>query len=173
MGSRRKTGGAVARLPELSRRAVLAGASTTPVLAGASATPVLAGQADAAKVDPTIAACEKWLDVEAERKRLTRAWGRCEELLFNKCNRQNLSAARQSNMPEARKLDEVDAQLKALDLESDVLLKALPTRQATSAAAVIANLSVAAALIYPDDYPEAHDLILRSVRDLKALSSPT
>jgi hypothetical protein len=38
---------------------------------------------------------------------------------------------------------------------------------------VIANLSVAAALVYPDDYPEAHDLIVRAVRDLKALSRPT
>ena len=164
MGSRRKTGGAVARLPELSRPAVLV---------GASATPVLAGQAGAAGTDPTIAACEKWLAVEAERNRLSRAWGRCEVLLFDKCNRQNLSAARQSDMPEARKLEEMGAQLEALDLESDVLLKALPTRRATSAAAVIANLSVAAALLYPDDHPEAHGLIVRAVRDLKTLSRPT
>lgn len=164
MGSRRKTGGAVARLPELSRRAVLVGASATPVLAGQTVT---------AAADPTIAACEKWLAVEAERNRLTLAWGRCETLLFDKCRRQNISAARESDMPEARKLNEMGAQLEALDLESDVLLKALPTRRAPSAAAVIANLSVAAALLYPDDHPEAHGLIVRAVRDLKALSRPT
>lgn len=164
MDSRRKTGGAVARLPGMSRRAVLA---------GASATPVLAGQAGAAESDPTIAASEKWLAIEAERNRLSRAWGRCEGQLFAKCNRQNLSAARRSNLPEARRLEEIGAQLEALDLESDVLLKALPTRRATSAAAVIANLSVAAALIYPDDHPEAHDLIVRAVRDLQVLSRPT
>jgi len=134
---------------------------------------VLAGQTATAGTDPTITACEKWLAVEAERNRLSLAWGRCEELLFDKCNRQNLSAARESDMPEARKLNEMGAQLKALDLESDVLLKALPTRRATSAAAVIANLSVAAALLYPDDHPEAHGLIVRAVRDLKALSHPT
>lgn len=164
MGSRRKTGGAVARLPQLSRRAVLG---------GASATSVLSGQAGAIGPDPTIAACEKWLAIEAERNRLTLAWGRCETLLFNKCRRQNISAPRQSDTPEAHKLEEIGARLEALDLESDALLKGLPTRRATSAAAVIANLSVAAALIYPDDHPEAHGLIVRAVRDLETLSHST
>jgi hypothetical protein len=164
MSSRRKTGGAVARLPGPSRRAVLA---------GTSAASVLAGQASVAGTDPTITAYETWLAVEAERNRLTLAWGRCETLLFDKCRRQNIAAARQSDISEARQLKEIGAQLEALDRESDVLLKALPIRRATSTATVIASLSVAAALVYPDDNPEAHGLIVRAVRDLKVLSRQT
>jgi len=37
--------------------------------------------------------------------------------------------------------------------------------------AVVANLAVAARLIFVEDHPEAHGLITRAVRDLAAFSS--
>jgi hypothetical protein len=164
MGSRRKTGGAVARLPELSRRAVLV---------GASATPVLAGQAVATATDPTIAACERWFAVEAERERLSAEWGRHESFLAREFNWFRLSEDQRRALPQARKLDDIAVELEALDRKSDALLKALPSTPAASVAAVAANLTIATRLLYPDGYEEVHGLMVRAVRDLKTLSRPT
>lgn len=164
MGSRRKTGGAVARLPELSRRAVLV---------GASATPVLAGQAGATATDPTIAACERWFAVEAERERLSAEWGRHESFLAREFNWFRLSDDQRRALPQARKLDDIAVELEALDRKSDALLKALPSTPAASVAAVVANLTVATRLLYPDGYEEVHGLMVRAVRDLKTLSRST
>jgi len=164
MGSRRKTGGVVARLPELSRRAVLV---------GASATPVLAGQAGATAADPTIAACERWFAVEAERERLSAEWGRHESFLAREFNWFRLSENQRRALPQARRLDEIAVELEALDRKSDALLKALPSTPAASVAAVVANLTIATRLLYPDGYEEVHGLMVRAVRDLKTLSRPT
>ena len=164
MGSRRKTGGAVARLPELSRRAVLV---------GASATPMLAGRAPATTTDPTIAACERWFAVEAERERLSAEWGRHESFLAREFNWFRLSEDQRRALPQARKLDDIAVELEALDRKSDALLKALPSTPAASVAAVVANLTIATRLLYPDGYEEVHGLIVRAVRDLKTLSRPT
>lgn len=164
MGSRRKTGGVVARLPELSRRAVLV---------GASATPVVTGQAGATAADPTIAACERWFAVEAERERLSAEWGRHESFLAREFNWFRLSEDQRRALPQAGKLDDIALELEALDWKSDALLKALPSTPAMSVAAVVANLTVATRLLYPDGYEEVHGLMVRAVRDLKTLSRPT
>ncbi len=166
MGSRRKTGGAVARLPELSRRAVLVGASATPVLAGQAG-------ATATATDPTIAACERWFAVEAERERLSAEWGRHESFLAREFNWFRLSEDQRRALPQARKLDDIAVELEALDRKSDALLKALPSTPAASVAAVVANLTIATQLLYPDGYEEVHGLMVRAVRDLKTLSRPT
>ncbi|WP_172272160.1 hypothetical protein [Caulobacter sp. RHG1] len=164
MGSRRKTGGAVARLPELSRRAVLV---------GASATPALAGRAPAPGIDPTIAACDRWFAVEAERERLSAEWGHHESFLAREFNWFRLSEDQRRALPQARKLDDIAVELEALDRKSDALLKALPSTPAASVAAVVANLTIATRLLYPDGYEEVHGLMVRAVRDLKTLSRPT
>lgn len=168
MGSRRKTGGAVARLPELSRRAVLVGASATPVLAGQAV-----ATATATATDPTIAACERWFAVEAERERLSAEWGRHESFLAREFNWFRLSEDQRRALPQARKLDDIAVELEALDWKSDALLKALPSTPAASVAAVVANLTIATRLLYPDGYEEVHGLMVRAVRDLKTLSRPT
>jgi len=160
MGSRQKTGGAVARPPEPSKH-------TTAI--SASAMQNFRTKAFDAGKDSTVAACEKWLALQAERTRLSLAWSRGDEWLLAKCGKLDISADRQSNLPEARKLREIAARLKSLHSASDLLLESLPTARATTAEAVAANLSVAAALIYSDDHPEAHGLMVRAVRDLKML----
>jgi hypothetical protein len=144
-----------------TRRALLGGATTIPILGGY----VMLGEAD-----PTIDACQKWLTLEAERNRLTAEWVQYGKFLSEKFHWDDLSDTEKDSLRETRKLDEIDAQLEALDWKSDTLLKAIPTIPAASAAAVAANLSVAKALLSPNVEPDVHGLIARAVRDLKALS---
>ncbi len=81
-----------------------------------------------------------------------------------------LTPAQQAEIPEGARLSEIDARLDVLEVEGHALLKAMRPKPAKSVEAVIANLSVAARLIFVEDHPEAHSLLARAVRDLAALS---
>jgi transposase len=157
------------RLPELSRRAVLGGASATP-LANGLGNAAKAAVATAAPVDPTIAICQRWLEIEVERGHLQIAWGRHESWLARERNWFGLSQAEREALPEASKLRELDERMEALSDEGWALLDQLPSTPATSVAAVIANLTIAGTILGPEDYPTVHQLVVRAVDDLVALS---
>ena len=165
MGSRRRAGGAGARPSEPSRRAVLLGASATPVLASA-------GQASTASAtaDPTVAICAKWLAVGAEKERLLIAWGDHEDWLARTYDWHRLSSAERSAIPEGGRLGEIEALMDSLCDALEDLFQALPVTPATSVATVIANLTIAGTLTFPEDCPDVHGLIVRAVRDLEGLS---
>ncbi|WP_233586915.1 hypothetical protein [Caulobacter sp. 602-1] len=82
-----------------------------------------------------------------------------------------LAPAEQAEIPEGTRLAEIDARLDVLEVEGNALLKAMRPKPAKSVEAVVANLSVAARLIFVEDHPQAHGLITRAARDLAALSS--
>jgi hypothetical protein len=46
----------------------------------------------------------------------------------------------------------------------------LPSLPATNPTAIVAKLSVAAALIWPQDEPQAHQLIVASIREITAMT---
>ena len=69
-------------------------------------------------------------------------------------------------------LTQIEARLDELETESNALLRAMRPAPAKSVEAIIANLSVAGRLIFEEDHPEAHGLIVRAVRDLAKLSAP-
>jgi hypothetical protein len=163
MSSRRKAGRAPARLGEPSRRAVMIGASAAPLISGASAAH--------AGTDPYIDTCHGWLAIDAEQRRLQLEWGTLEGWLMTKRNWYQLTPDQQAAIPEGARLAEIDARLDVLEVEGHALLKAMRPKPARSVEAVIANLSVAARLIFVEDHPEAHGLITRAVRDLAAFSS--
>ncbi len=89
---------------------------------------------------------------------------------MTKHNWYKLTPAQQADIPEGARLSEIDARLDVLEVEGHALLKAMRPKPAKSVEAVIANLSVAARLIFVEDHPEAHGLLTRAVRDLAALS---
>lgn len=161
MASRRKAGDAVARLPALSRRAILVGVSASPVLAAAPS---------GAPVDPIIAISQHWLKVEAERNRLGLAWGVLEGELFESHNWHLLTAEQCALIPEGHALDEMADRLKQLAIQSEAILDALPTAAATSVEGVLANLTIAMTLLYPEDHELVHGLIMRAIADIKALA---
>jgi hypothetical protein len=169
MESRRKTGGANVRLPQLSRRAVLGGASATPLASGLGDV-AKAAVATAAPVDPTIVLCQRWLEIEIERGHLQTAWNRHETWLIRERNWAHLSETEREALPEARRLDELDEQMKTLYDEEEALLDQLPSSPATSLAVVIANLTIAGTILAPEDHPTVHGLIVRAVDDLVALT---
>ena len=123
-----------------------------------------------ARIDPGIDTCHRWLAVDAEQRRLQLEWGKLEGRLMTKHNWYKLSPAEQAEIPKGARLAEIDARLDVLEVEGHALLKAMRPRPAKSVEAVIANLSVAARLIFVEDHPEAHGLITRAVRDLAAFS---
>ncbi|WP_241736006.1 hypothetical protein [Caulobacter sp. RHG1] len=119
---------------------------------------------------PSVAICHRWLAVDAEQRRLQLEWGRLEGRLMTKHDWYKLTPQQQAEIPEGAKLAEIDARLSVLEAEGHALLKAMRPTPAKSVEAVIANLSVAARLIFVEDHPEAHGLVTRAVRDLAALS---
>lgn len=161
MDSRRKAESADVRAPQLSRRAVLAVGSAAPFVAGGTV---------AADTDPSVAICHRWLAIDAEQRRLQLEWGTLEGWLMTKRSWYRLSPDQQAAIPEGARLAEIDARLDVLEVEGHALLKSMRPKPAKSIEGVVANLSVAARLIFVEDHPEAHGLITRAVRDLAAFS---
>lgn len=167
MGSRQQTEGGGARLPALSRRTMLVGTSAAAAASGANAKAPLWAGAHAFS-DPT-KLYEHWLTLDREVERLLLQWGDVEGWLMTEHNWHRLSEAEQSMLSEGRALREIDARLNSLCAERDGLLRKLPTRGAQTLDAIAARLRVAERLIYRDDHPEAHALIVGSRRDLCAI----
>ncbi|WP_082560738.1 hypothetical protein [Caulobacter sp. Root487D2Y] len=162
MDSRRKAESADVRAPQLSRRSVLAVGSAAPFVAGGTV---------AADTDPSVVICHRWLTIEAEQRRLQLEWGTLEGWLMTKRNWYRLSPDQQAAIPEGARLAKIDARLDVLEVEGHALLKSMRPKPAKSIEAVVANLAVAARLIFVEDHPEAHGLITRAVRDLATFSS--
>lgn len=121
--------------------------------------------------DPSVAICHRWLAIDAEQRRLQLEWGTLEGWLITKRNWYKLASEQQAAIPEGARLAEIDARLDVLEVEGRALLKAMRPKPAKSIEAVVANLAVAARLIFVEDHPQAHGLITRAARDLAALSS--
>ena len=121
--------------------------------------------------DRSIQVCRRWLAIDAEQRRLQLEWGTLEGRLITHHSWYKLTPAQQAEIPEGARLAEIDARLDLLEVEGHALLKAMRPKPAKSIEAVVANLAVAARLIFVEDHPQAHGLITRAARDLAALSS--
>lgn len=161
MDSRHKAESADVRARRLSRRSVLSGGSAAPFIPQGYAP---------SSADPAVSVCTRWLAIDAEQRRLQLEWGTLEGWLMTKRNWYKLTPEQRTEIPEGARLGEIDARLDVLEVEGHALLQAMRPKPAKSFEAVIANLSVAARLIFVEDHPEAHGLITRAARDLAALS---
>jgi len=121
--------------------------------------------------DRSVAICHHWLAIDAEQRQLQLEWGTLEGWLIKNRKWYRLTSEQRAAIPEGTRLAEINARLDVLEVEGQALLKAMRPKPAKSIEAVVANLSVAARLIFVEDHPEAHGLITRAVRDLAALSS--
>ena len=147
---------------QVSRRSMLAGVTAAPLTPSPDQ---VRGSADR-----SLEVSRRWLAIDAEQRRLQLEWGKLEGRLMIKHNWYKLSPEQRAEIPEGARLSEIDARLDVLEVEGHALLKAMRPKPAKSVEAVIANLSVAARLIFVEDHPEAHGLISRAVRDLAAFS---
>lgn len=172
MGSRRKTSGESVRLPDLSRRALLAG---TSVAAFAAAKPVsvaakIPSATALAASDEGTTRCANWLAIDARIARLQARWGRLESWLAKNHNWFNVGPAERQALPWAKELHDIDGCLDVLFEKREALLETLPDSGAASVESVMARLAVVERLIWADDHPEAHALIVGCRRDLAALT---
>lgn len=172
MGSRRKTSGETVRLPQLSRRAIIAG---TSVAAFGMAKPIaLASGIPSAAVlaasDEGTRQCASWLAIDSKIARLQTRWGDLESWLAKKHNWFKLSPAEQLALPWAKELRDIDGCLDVLFEKREALLETLPGSGSASLESVIARLAVVERLIWADEHPEAHALIAGCRRDLHVLS---
>ncbi|MDO9609872.1 MAG: helicase [Brevundimonas sp.] len=171
MGSRRKTGVEDARLPALSRRALIAG---TSVVAFGAANPAAASVAlpSAAVVASDVATrrCRNWLAVDAQIERLQNRWAKLEGWLIREHSWCELSPTEQQALPWSKELRDIDGILDTLFEKRERLLETLPDTASLSLEAVVTRLAVAERLVCTEDHPEAHALIARSRLDLIAMS---
>lgn len=146
-----------------SRRSVIGGATIAPLIAAAPAS--------ASDIDPCINACESWLALHAEQKRLANRWCDLEAELERTHNYLSLSRRRQRLLPQANELEDIDDRLDELHDEMQTLLALLPTMVATSDLGLAGKLAVAAIEVCPEENAEAHHLIASILRDFR--SRPT
>lgn len=165
MDSRRKTAGEGARLPALSRRAVIAGASAAVLPAPLP----MASLAGAAAISEAAKPYRRWLAVNAKIERLQTRWAQLETWLVREHSWFQLSAAEQQALPWAQELRDIDGCLDALFEQREALLETLPTHGSATLEAVTAKLEVVERLVERDDHPEAHAMIAGARQDLLAL----
>lgn len=167
MGSRQQTEGEGARLPALSRRAMLVGTSAAAAASSAKATAPLAALSGQI-TDPT-ALYKHWVSLDRDVEHLLLRWGDVEGWLMQQYDWHQLSEAEQAALLEGQVLRQIDERLKRVMGERDALLDKLPRRGAKTLDAVAARLAVVERLFYRDDHPEAHAMIVGSQRDLRAI----
>ena len=171
MGSRQQTEGEGARLPALSRRAMLVGTSAAAAASGANATASLTA-VPGRITDPTTL-YKHWVSLDRDVERQLLRWGDVEGWLMQQYNWHQLSEAEQAALPEGHALRDIDERLGRLYAERDGLFDKLPRRGAQTLAAIAARLAVVGRLICREDEPEAHAMIVGSRRDLCAIIART
>jgi len=134
---------------------------------GASATATILG--GGAQSDPSAEACRTWLARHAEHERLGARWQQIESRLFKEHNWPRLTRAQRKRFPEKHEMDDLYDRMDALHGENETLLASLPAIVATTHAGICGKLAVAALVVCPEDYPEAHELISSVLRDYRAL----
>lgn len=171
MDSRRKTSGETVRLPELSRRALIAGTSVVAFGAAKAAAPAAIPSAVAlAASDEGTRRCANWLAIDAKIDRLQTRWAKLETWLAREHGWFKLSPTERQALPWAKELRDIDGCLDVLFEKRDALLEGLPASGSVSLESVVARLAVAERLICRDDHPEGHALIAGARRDLVAMS---
>lgn len=161
MGSGHHPAGDRPRLPALSRRTVLAGASAAAAAPPAGA-PAQQTPAGSASLDPT-KPYRALLHLDARISRLRRRWARLETYIEDRPSQPGAAPAG------AQELRDIGGMLELLLEQRAALLETLPAHGATSVEEVIARLAVAEQLIWTDDHLRAQAMIAGSRRDLTAL----
>jgi hypothetical protein len=162
MGQRRKTGDC-ARLPAISRRAVIGGGATATALCG-TVLPVFHEM-----TNDTVAQCATWIALDQEIDRLSLRWSQIETALVAEFPWFQLSQAQRRALPQAAELFQIDERLEVLFHQRRRDLKALAKLKAQTPHAVASMLAVAARVLLYDESP-AQPFITTAVRELAGMA---
>ncbi|WP_269713921.1 hypothetical protein [Caulobacter sp. NIBR2454] len=133
----------------MSRRSILAGGSSASV---APALPAVGG-------DACLDLCRQYLVLHEEAEWLYDAYPTLESKVWDMLKAAGLSNDQTQSLPEGRRLDAMWARIEANREERMALLERLMDREPTDPEAALACLRVARALIEPDEFPEANQLL--------------
>lgn len=114
--------------------------------------------------------CEKWLKLNARIQALTLRWAEVENSLARDYDWLKLTENAQDSLSEAHELREIDAHLDELFRQREELSALVLKLNATSYDAIASKLTVLAALVDPEDHPTAHNLVISTVNELRALN---
>lgn len=171
MGSCRKTSGGNVRLPELSRRAMIAGTSVAALGAAKPAAAVTIPSATSLlDSDEGTRQCASWLAIDAKIARLQTRWAKLEGWLAREHRWLKLSPAEQQALPWAKELRDIDGCLDLLFEQREAALKSIPCSGSADLESVVAKLAVVERLIWREEHPEVHALITGARRDLTVMS---
>jgi hypothetical protein len=120
--------------------------------------------------DEAHALSSEWLIRHAEHEKLIRRWQRLEARLIRDYDLFKLSERERASLQEASDLDAINARLFTLHAQNQKRLAALPRLAATTTDGVVSKLSVALAIIQPEESREAHLLIKSILRDLEIVA---
>ena len=174
MGSRPTTRDEDARLPEVSRRALIAGtpaaalASRKSAFARAIAATAPVGAVEAA--DDGDRRLKQWLALDRKVERYQDRWAQLEGYLVREHAWFRLSPDDRRAHPGGRELRDIDGAIDVLREKRDALLEALPDARVVSMESIVTRLAVVERLVWPEDHPEAHALIAGARQDLIALA---
>tara|TARA_R110000765_G_scaffold252568_2_gene353838 strand:+ start:5376 stop:5831 length:456 start_codon:yes stop_codon:yes gene_type:complete len=127
--------------------------------------PVLLPGFNKADVDKVVAACAEWLARHDEQEKLAKRWQRLESRLAREHRWFQLSERERAVLPEATQLDSISDRLDELYALNQKLLTILPKVVATTTHGLNCKLSVALALVHPEENKDAHTLIQSVLRD--------
>lgn len=122
---------------------------------------------DKANTDNATAACAEWLARYDEHENLTKRWQKLESHLISEKDWFQLSDHERRALPEATQLQTMSDRLDELYALNQRLLVTLPTTAATTTYGLAHKLSVALALVHPEENEEAHVLIQSVLRDVE------
>lgn len=151
-------------MARLSRREIVAALGSAPLLPD-SASP------QAARSDQVLALCERYGDLIRRQEWLMRRWGDHEAWLADNRNWFALSKTDQKAVPESALLQAIDEDYDLCAHESARIVRRLRSIPATSLGDAVAKLGVVAEVIDPEDYPDAHRVLLTVISDLSAIRS--
>ncbi|MEH6695021.1 MAG: hypothetical protein V7675_08255 [Hyphomonas sp.] len=122
--------------------------------------------------DKAVSTCLEWLARHDEQEVLAKHWQRLESYLIREHHWFQLSRRERAALPEASQLDAISNRLDKLYKLNQRLLNTLPEVKASSPHGLACKLSVALALVHPEENKEAHRLIQSVLLDVKA-SAPS
>ncbi|WP_133244875.1 hypothetical protein [Caulobacter radicis] len=165
MGSRRKTGGDRARLPDLTRRTVMGAAAAAPVA-------VSTGASASLPADSALMRFGTFVALDLRICRLVNRWADLESDVFQNHNWLNLTEEQQLALPQGQEMARIDAMLPDLFRQRHELTEALPKVAAATPTEIAAKVTAAARLVDPEDNEPANLLLTGAVRDLAAMRCP-
>lgn len=118
--------------------------------------------------DDAVLACSEWLARHDEQEALAKHWQKIEAHLIQEHHWFQLSKRERAALPEATQLDGIGNRLDELYELNQRLLNTLPQVFATTTQGLAFKLSVALALVHPEENKEAHTLIQSVLLDVKA-----